>query len=218
MDNQQPSISYVYIIFGEDHRAYIGSKLGDPSLDNYMGSPTDDTFKPKTKFVLKITENRNIAGLIEHNLLTAFDVHINDRFANKKRLASTGMIGNIRPEKDKIKIAKTLKGRPSPTKGMKMGFNSHASKALKGRKEPLATTIKKIAGRKGDGRAIDLFLERYEGSTTRAEARKIVDYLKREVFFKKKYGRHWWLHLTEEERYGLTLDESLRDLVESIKS
>ncbi|MDX1372252.1 MAG: hypothetical protein R3321_07265 [Nitrososphaeraceae archaeon] len=217
MDNQQPSTSYVYLIFGEDHRRYIGSKLGNPN-DSYMGSPTDNTFKPKTKIILYETDNRNIAGLIEHNLLKAFDVHINDKFANKKRLASTGMIGHTRPLKDKKQIAKTLKGRPSPTAGMKLGNQYKGDSPFKGKKEPLATTIKKIASKCGDERAINLVLERCKGSTTSAEARKIVDYLKREVFFKKKYGRNWHLHITEEERYGLTLDENLRDLMESIKS
>lgn len=82
---------YVYLLLGEDGRYYYGvrSCSCEPSEDQYMGSFSDQAFRPKRKRILSVWGSREEAIAEEIRIHSAREVAVNQRYANKAKQTST---------------------------------------------------------------------------------------------------------------------------------
>jgi hypothetical protein len=83
---------YVYVLLGEDGRFYYGVRSCDcgPRDDAYMGSFSDDTFKPNKKRILSTWDSREAAVAEEIRIHNLKDVATNSRYANRAKQTSVG--------------------------------------------------------------------------------------------------------------------------------
>lgn len=76
--------SYTYVSCDcSDGRLYIGSHRGNTD-DSYLGSSSDESFKPKHKLILSEHDSRIVANFVEARLQKAWLVRHNPRFANRQ--------------------------------------------------------------------------------------------------------------------------------------
>jgi hypothetical protein len=83
---------YVYYSYEEWGRGYIGRRTSrvEPDLDLYLGSFTDETFRPTKKIILEVFDSKEEAIKAEIALHTFFQVDLNPHFANKVKQTAIG--------------------------------------------------------------------------------------------------------------------------------
>jgi len=77
---------YVYLSYEENGRKYIGSRTCydcSPEEDPYLGSYTDQSFRPTKKEILVVCETRDEANIIEAFLHHNHGVMHDDKYANR---------------------------------------------------------------------------------------------------------------------------------------
>ena len=121
---------YVYYSYEQWGRGYIGSRVKEGCYpgESYLGSYSDETFKPTDKVIL-FTGTAEECLAVEVKLHAFFDVVLSPHYANRARQTSAGFTtaGLVMSGEQKAKISATRK------KGKKTWLEGCAAAAKKPR-------------------------------------------------------------------------------------